>query len=192
MAQPAPAIPSNEPSLLEVTLAAARRDQQTALPSGRLTQRLTEGIRIRDLSTIADERGTITELFDLRWDFHPDPLVYSYCFTIRPGFVKGWNLHKEHEDRYVVLQGEMEVVYFDPRPDSPTYGEVCKVTMSGDRRQLVTVPKFVWHADHNIGNTDAIVINYPTMPYRHENPDKYRLPLDTDLIPYSFEVARGW
>ena len=106
--------------------------------------------------------------------------------------MKGWNLHKEHEDRYVVLQGEMEVVYFDPRPDLPTYGEVCKVTMSGHRRQLVTVPKFVWHADHNIGTTDVVALNYPTTPYTHENPDKYRLPLDTDLIPYSFGDARGW
>jgi len=178
------ALEREERNLLDVTLAAARRDKQTALSSGKLTTRLTDGIRIRDLPTIIDQRGTITELYDLRWDFHPDPLVFSYCFTIRPGFVKGWNLHKEHE-------GEMEVVYFDPRPDSPTYGEVCKVAMSGHRRQLVTVPRFVWHADHNIGTTDVVALNYPTTPYNHENPDKYRLPLDTDLIPYSFGDAPG-
>ena len=26
-----------------------------------------------------------------------------HCFTIRPGFVKGWGLHEKHEDRYLIL-----------------------------------------------------------------------------------------
>jgi dTDP-4-dehydrorhamnose 3,5-epimerase len=193
MPDPVDAIQPPEPSLLEVTLAAAKRDRQMASSSGKLVGRLTHGVLVRDLTTLADERGTVTELYDPRWNFHPDPLVFAYCFTIRPGFVKGWNLHKEHEDRYVVLQGEMQVVFFDPRPDSPTYGEVAKVVTTGHRRQVVTVPKFVWHADHNIGSTDVVAVNFPTTPYQHENPDKYRLPIDTDLIPYAFpNLARGW
>ena len=47
----------------------------------------------------------------------------------------------------------------------------------------MTVPKFVWHADHNIGTNDVLVVNFPTEPYDHANPDKYRLPLNTPLIP---------
>ena len=31
-----------------------------------------------------------------------------------------------------------------------------------------------------------------TKPYDHANPDKYRLPLDTDQIPYRFEDVSGW
>jgi dTDP-4-dehydrorhamnose 3,5-epimerase len=177
--------------LLEMTLAAARRDRQMAMPSGKPAARLTEGVVIRDLTTIADERGSLVELYDPRWNYHPDPLVFSYSFTIRPGYVKGWNLHKEHEDRYAILQGEMALVLFDLRPDSTTYGEVCKIILSERHRRLVNVPKLVWHADHNIGDKDVVVINYPTLPYDHANPDKYRLPIDTDLIPYSFEGARG-
>ncbi|HET7714675.1 MAG TPA: dTDP-4-dehydrorhamnose 3,5-epimerase, partial [Bauldia sp.] len=154
MGRSSQAIEPAEPNLLEITLAAAKRDAQTVLPSGDLRRRLTEGVKIRDLPTIPDQRGTITELFDSRWDFHPDPMVFAYCFTIRPGYVKGWNLHKAHEDRYVVLQGELEVVYFDPRPGSSTYGEVCSIVVTGHRRQIVTVPSWVWHADRNIGNVD--------------------------------------
>jgi len=55
----------------------------------------------------------------------------------------------------------------------------------------VNVPKFVWHADRNIGTSDAVVINFPTIQYDHSNPDKYRLPLDTDLIPHKFD-GPGW
>jgi dTDP-4-dehydrorhamnose 3,5-epimerase len=113
-------------------------------------------------------------------------------FTIRPGCAKGWNLHRENEDRYAIIKGEMELVLFDPRSDSPTCGEVCRIVMSEYHRCLVNVPRNVWHADHNIGTTDVVVINFPTAPYDHANPDKYRLPLDTKLIPHSFNGAVGW
>ncbi len=178
-------------NLLEITLAAAARDRQSARPSGEPVGRLTHGVNVRDLTTIADERGSVTELYDLRWNFHPDPLVFVHSFTIRPGFVKGWGLHKLHEDRYVIVAGEMALVLFDPRPDSPTCGEVCRIILSEHHRRIVNVPRFVWHADHNIGTKDVLVLSLPTMPYDHANPDKYRLPIDTDLIPYSFGRARG-
>ena len=105
--------------------------------------------------------------------------------------VKGWNLHQKHEDRYFILQGEMELVLFDPRPDSATSGEVCRIVLSEFNRRIVNVPKWVWHADHNIGSKDVVVVNFPTVAYNHDNPDKYRLPIDTDLIPYRFPTARG-
>ena len=37
------------------------------------------------------------------------PIVLPFV----PAFVKGWGLHKEHEDRYVLLQGELELVVYD-------------------------------------------------------------------------------
>jgi dTDP-4-dehydrorhamnose 3,5-epimerase len=57
---------------------------------------------------------------------------------------------------------------------------------------LVSVPRNVWHADHKIGTRDVVAINCPTVAYDHANPDKYRLPIDTPLIPYSFPRAFGW
>ena len=181
-----------QPSLLETTLAAAVRDPQLATPDGHLVRRLTEGVTIRPLPTIEDARGSITELFDPRWQWHSDALVFAYTFSIRPGIVKGWNLHREHEDRYAIVQGTMELVLFDPRPDSSTCGEICRIVLSGHQRSIVNVPKNVWHADHNIGTTDVVVVNFPTLPYDHASPDKYRLPLDTPMIPFSFGGARGW
>jgi dTDP-4-dehydrorhamnose 3,5-epimerase len=178
-------------SLLDKTLAAARRDQQMATPEGEPIRRLTEGVRIRLLPTHTDMRGSVCELFDTRWGWHEEPLVFAYAFTIRPGVVKGWNLHKEHEDRYALLQGEMDLVLFDPRPESGTYGQTCRITLTASQRCIVNVPRNVWHADHNIGSTDVLVVNFPTTCYDHANPDKYRLPIGTDLIPYSFGNAVG-
>ena len=152
-------------------------------------RRLTDGVNIRRLPTHFDDRGSVTELFDARWPEQHEPLVFSYAFTIRPGVVKGWNLHRRHQDRYVLLSGQMELVLYDPRPDSPTCGDVCRIVMSDRDRSLVNVPVDVWHADRNIGNHDAVVVNFPTAPYDHAEPDKWRLPIDTPLIPHRFPAG---
>jgi dTDP-4-dehydrorhamnose 3,5-epimerase len=168
------------------------RDPQTATPEGELVQKLPAGVTFRDSPTHIDARGSVCELFDPRWGWHEDPLVFSYLFTIRPGMVKGWGLHKEHEDRYFTIFGEMEVVMYDDRPDSLTRGLVASVVLSEYRRRIMNIPAGIWHASRNIGSTDVVVVNFPTIPYEHTNPDKYRLPLDTDLIPYKFEPLKGW
>jgi dTDP-4-dehydrorhamnose 3,5-epimerase len=184
--------PNSPVTLADRLLAAAVQDQQTVTTEGVETAPVIHGVRFWRVPTHADERGTVTELYNPDWNWHPDPLVYSYCFTIRPGIVKGWNLHKEHEDRYCLLQGEMEVVLYDVREGSPTFGRIGRIVVSEHERRLVNVPKFVWHADRNIGTKDVVVVNFPTKAYDHAKPDKYRLPIDTPLIPHSFPGSRGW
>ena len=173
----------------DTLLRAAIQDRPTVTAAGEPKRRLTDGVRIRPLPTHFDQRGSVTELFDPRWKFHPDPLVFAYCFTIRPGVVKGWNLHQRHEDRYALIKGELELVLYDSRETSPTFKEVCVIRISETSRVLVTVPINVWHADFNVGTEDVIVANFPTTAYDHNDPDKWRLPIDTPLIPYSFPVG---
>jgi dTDP-4-dehydrorhamnose 3,5-epimerase len=52
--------------------------------------------------------------------------VFAYCFTVRPGMIRGWGVHREHEDRYAILFGDMEVVLYDDRPESSTRGLVSR------------------------------------------------------------------
>jgi dTDP-4-dehydrorhamnose 3,5-epimerase len=183
---------AGDDSLLDLTLRSAIKDRQTVTPEGKNVQPLTHGVTFREVPTHVDDRGSVFEIFDPRWNWHPDPLVFAYAFTLRPGFVKGWNLHKLHEDRYFVLKGEMELVLYDVRPDSPTCGQCSRIILSEHNRRLVNVPVNVWHADHNIGSCDVLTINFPTKAYDHADPDKYRLPIDTPLIPHSFPGARGY
>jgi dTDP-4-dehydrorhamnose 3,5-epimerase len=173
----------------DMLLKAAIRDRPTVTNAGQPMRRLTDGVRMRPLPSHFDARGSVTELFDPRWDFHPDPFVFSYFFTIRPGVVKGWNLHERHEDRYALVKGELELVLYDPREGSPAFQEICVIRISEANRCLVTVPRNVWHADYNVGSEDLIVVNYPTMAYDHAAPDKLRLPIDTPLIPYRFPAG---
>jgi dTDP-4-dehydrorhamnose 3,5-epimerase len=172
--------------------AEAKQDAQTVTPEGEPVAQLPAGVNLHDVFTHVDERGSVVELFDPRWDWHPDPLVFSYCFTIRPGMIKGWGQHEKHDDRYFILFGEMEVVLYDDRPASPTRDLVAKVVMSEYRRRLLSIPAGVWHASRNLGSKDVVVVNFPTIQYDHANPDKRRLPLNNDYIPYKFDDRRGW
>ncbi len=169
----------------------ARQDHQTVTPDGALLDQIPAGVTFREATTHVDYRGSLVEMFDERWDWSDFPLVYSYCFTLRPGMMKGWGMHRTYEDRYFNLFGEVESVLYDDRPDSPTRGLVTTIVFSEFRRRLMNIPPGVWHAHRNIGDKDAVMINFPTKPYDHANPDKYRLPLDTDQIPHQFRERLG-
>jgi dTDP-4-dehydrorhamnose 3,5-epimerase len=171
----------------------ASREASTVTPDGERLEQLPEGVTFRDAVTHVDDRGSVCELFDPRWGWSDTGLVFAYVFTLRPGVVKGWGMHLEHEDRYFILHGDLEVVMYDDRPASPTAGLVAKAYLTQHQRRLMNIPQGVWHANRNVGNGDVMVINFPTKPYDHQNPDKYKLPLDTDRIPYSFAPGtQGW
>ena len=178
--------------LLQRTLGAAVRDAQTVTPEGERTATPLDGVSQRRARTHVDDRGTLVEMLDPRWGWHPAAIVYAYAFTERPGSAKGWALHKEHEDRYFLVSGELELVLYDVRPESSSWGKLWTVVLTELDRSIINVPAFVWHATRNLGTKDAVVVNFPTIPYDHQDPDKYRLPLDTPLIPYSFGASRGW
>jgi dTDP-4-dehydrorhamnose 3,5-epimerase len=36
----------------------------------------------------------------------------------------------------------------------------------------------------NVGHGEAVFVNLPSKPYNHVDPDKYRLPIDAEEIPY--------
>lgn len=171
-------------------MSSIRRDLQTVDAGGRRLDRLPDGVVLRDLVTHTDDRGTVCELYDDRWGVHPSPAVFAYTFTIRPGKAKGWGMHREHEDRYAFLSGELEVVLYDGREDSPTSGLEVHLFLSELHRRLLVIPRGVWHAERNPGTVDVRVVNFPSIPYDHTNPDKYRLPLDTDELPV--DLGPGW
>ncbi len=164
------------------------KDPQTVTPEGAAVGETIDGVRVRAARTIPDDRGSICEMYSPAWGFSEEPLVYVYQTTIRPGQVKGWVLHYEQDDRLFFSGGTAKIVLYDARIDSPTHGMVNELCLGHENRALLRIPKGVFHAIQNVGQTDCLFVNMPTRPYRHEDPDKYRLPLDTDAIPYRFDA----
>lgn len=168
------------------------KDRQTVTPAGEPIQRLIEGVAMRPARPQEDKRGELVEIFNPAWGFHTAPLVYVYQTCLRPGLVKGWVMHRAQDDRIFHSAGTVRWALYDPRPESPTRGLLNLFTFSERSRTLLVIPRGVYHAVENIGTGDAMFINLPTAPYDHADPDKYRLPLKNDLIPFSFDDGRGW
>jgi len=156
------------------------------------TQPLIDGVAIRHLAPREDKRGELIELYRQSWDFHPQPLLYSYMVTLRPGAIRGWAMHKLQDDRIAVISGVLRWALFDNRPDSPTYEKLNVFVFSDRNRALFIIPKNVIHAAQNIGSHEAVFLNYPTREYDSANPDKYRISHSDARIPFRFDDAPGW
>jgi dTDP-4-dehydrorhamnose 3,5-epimerase len=168
------------------SLEAATKFPQTVTPEGERVDELIDGVVLRQSVTHPDERGTVCEIYNPLWGLSDEPLVYVYQITIRPGQVKGFVLHKTYSDRLFFSSGTVKAVLYDDREDSPTHGMLNELHFSDHNRSNLVIPPGVWHAMKNVGTTDALFVNCPTKPYNHEDPDKWSLPKDSDLIPYSF------
>ena len=70
---------------------------------------MINGVMIKKLKVIADERGRLMEI--LRAD---DEMFESfgqvYMTTAYPGVVKGWHYHKRQSDNMAVVRGMMKIV----------------------------------------------------------------------------------
>lgn len=56
---------------------------------------------------------------------------------------------------------------------------------------LVQIPNFVYHGFKCISEKEAVVINCPTEPYRHDKPDEFRVPYNDPSIPYNWDIRLG-
>lgn len=166
------------------------RDVATVTKDGGSLVRNIDGVRTHTPPHHVDHRGTVFEIFtdNEYWD---EPVCYSYYFSCRAGAVKGWGVHEHKRDRYCLISGDLLVVLYDGRADSPTRGLVQQVLLS-DRggTRMVTIPIGVWHLNINVGTDEARLINFPTQPYHHDAPDRLLLPWDTDQIPFDARTIR--
>lgn len=170
---------------------AAVRDLPTVTAEGARLPLGIDGVVVRRLTVHADHRGALTPLLDARNKFWEAPVVYVYCFTVRPGVIKGWGKHELQTDRYFVAQGHLRVVLFDGRENSPSRGEIDQVFFTPETPGLVAIPPGVWHADQNWGESDAIVVNFPTAPYDPDKPDKQRIDPHAGVIPFDWSLRDG-
>ena len=166
------------------------RDPVTVDASGRRLSAGLEGVVVEQGKWHVDQRGALAEVVNFGWSFWTEPVVYAYCFTIRPGRIKGWGMHKLQADRYFVASGKVRVVLYDGRERSPTFRRFSEFFFA-ETPGLVRIPPGVWHADQNWGDDDAILVNYPTRPFNHANPDKYRIDPHSGVIPFDWSLRDG-
>lgn len=146
---------------------------------------MIDGVQTKELKLNSDERGWLVEVLRGDWNFF-EKFGQVYVTTSYPKVVKAWHMHKLQTDCMTCVKGKVKFVLYDGRDGSKTKGEICEVKMDEKTPILIKIPPGVWHGFKNIGNDLVIVINAPTELYNYENPDEYRLPPDTNRIPYNW------
>lgn len=156
-----------------------------------MPQKLIEGVKVKPLRWIPDERGRLMEI--LRNDEELfDKFGQAYVTTTYPGVVKAWHYHKLQDDFFTCLTGVVKLVIFDNREDSSTYRTINEFFIGENNQNLVVVPRLCYHGWKCISERESMVLNLVTEPYNYKTPDEYRLdPHDNDVIPYSWARKDG-
>lgn len=170
---------------------AAKRDGPTVDAQDRELIESIQGVVFKRLAPLADHRGSLLPFLDARDSFWSEPVVYGYEIMIRPGRIKGWGMHQQQTDRYLVATGNLRIALYDGRPDQESHRRIAQFFFTEATPGLLAIPPGVWHADQNWGEMDARIVNFPTHPYDHANPDKFRIDPHSDVIPFDWELRDG-
>lgn len=150
---------------------------------------LIEGVKVKKLRLIPDERGRLMEI--LRCDEEIfQKFGQVYMTTNYPGVIKAWHYHKKQTDNVCCLKGMIKMALYDAR-ETKTKGEINEFFIGEHNPMLISIPPKVYHGWKCISEIESIVISIPTEPYNYKKPDEYRLPPDTEEIPYDWILTLG-
>lgn len=151
---------------------------------------MIDGVKVKQLRVIPDQRGRLVELLRSDDDIF-EKFGQVYVTTVYPGVVKAWHYHRVQSDNFAAVNGSIEIALYDARQDSPTRGEVNVLYAGVHNPILVHVPPLVYHGFKNVGIEESIIVNCPTEEYDYEQPDEYRIdPYDND-IPHDWRRRDG-
>ncbi len=144
---------------------------------------MIEGIQKTPLKQIHDERGKVMHM--LR---STDPCFKQfgevYFSWIYPNVIKAWHKHIKMQMNYAVPIGFIEIVLYDDRSDSLTFGEINQFYMNSENYYLLTIPCGIWYGFKAVGDQSAMIVNCSTIP--HDPDEIVRIKYDDPIIPYSW------
>lgn len=151
---------------------------------------MIEGVSIKQLRRIVDDRGFIMEIL------RDDDEVFrgfgqAYVSGIFPGIVKAWHCHERQYDTFCVVSGNAKIGLYDDREGSPTRGETMAVVIGELNPALIQIPPLVWHGMVALGGEPALLLNLPTLHYEREAPDELRRPPFDPEIPFEWLTKGG-
>jgi len=144
-----------------------------------------DGIEIKLLQKIPDERGTIYHMLRSDDEIFED-FGEIYFSSVFPDVIKGWHIHKKMVLNYAVISGMIKLVLYDNRVDSKTKGNLMEIFLGEDNYILVKVPPNIWNGFKGIGKYKAIVANCASIP--HDPQEIERKDPFTDEIPYDWKI----
>ena len=105
--------------------------------------------------------------------------------ALPPGTVSGWHAHRITTDRIFVNRGTLRIALTNVEA-SPTYGMINQFTLGNNRPTLVVIPPGDGTPSPTLETKSAHPQNLVDRAYTYDDPDHWRLPIDTTLIPLRF------
>jgi dTDP-4-dehydrorhamnose 3,5-epimerase len=168
------------------------RDRQSVTSDWqRVDAGLIDGVALFEMKNVLGHHGHLTEIYRSDWKLDDAGVEQVFQTFFEPGGVSAWHAHELTRDRLFVAVGTMRIVLYDARSDSPSHGRVNELRLGALRPGLVSIPPKVWHGVENLSNGSAVLLNLVDRAYRYERPDHFRLPADSDQIPYRLANAAG-
>ena len=122
---------------------------------------MIDGVQIIPLKVIPDSRGRI--LHFMRKDhpaFKDSDVQEVYFSLIYPGAIKAWHRHSRMTLNYVVPVGNIKLVLYDTRADSPTAYDLNEYFIGENSHyQIIRVPPMIWNGFMSLGGQSALVSN---------------------------------
>jgi dTDP-4-dehydrorhamnose 3,5-epimerase len=143
-----------------------------------------DGVTAKQITSVITDNGYLTEMWRPEWKLDGLGVGQVFQRVVDPGSASGWHAHRLTTDRLFCAIGRLLIALYDGRVESPSHGEVAAFRLGSERPGVVSVPPGVWHGVRNIGTQPVVMLNAVDVAYDYEDPDHYRLPLDTPLIPY--------
>lgn len=160
-------------------------DPATVTPDwAMLNEPTIEGVVIKEIRPVATSTGYLTEIFREEWRLDEVPVGSVFQRSLYPGSVTGWHAHATTVDRLFCSVGTVRISLYDGRTASPSFGTVWHKVCGALRPAIVIIPPGIWHGVTCLGPETALLLNLVDKAYSYEAPDHWRLPPDTDQIPY--------
>jgi dTDP-4-dehydrorhamnose 3,5-epimerase len=151
-------------------------------------EQMIDGVQVIPLKTFLDERGMVRHMMRCT-DPHFTGFGEIYFSVIFPGAIKGWHVHRKMELNYAAISGNIKLVLYDDRKNSPTYGQLQEIFIGEDNYVLVKIPPHVVNGFKAIGNEKAIVANCSDIPHDPDEIERFS-PFD-ERIGYNWDIRHG-
>jgi dTDP-4-dehydrorhamnose 3,5-epimerase len=99
-----------------------------------------------------------------------------YFSLVETGAIKGWKRHRVMVSNLVVPAGEVRIVAFDDRADSPTRGQWMDVRLGPKNYHRLTLPPGLWFAFQGTGAGANLMMNLASI--LHDPAESDTLALD--------------
>ena len=142
-----------------------------------------EGVLIRPLQRIPDERGTI--MHGVRKENLVNDFGEVYFKKLYKEVINGWHIHETLQLNYICLTGMIKLVLFDVREKSPTKGILQEVFFGDENYCLVHIPAGIANGSKGLYAPFSLLCNIASEPH---NPSlKYKR-----IDPHSEEIPYDW